>query len=67
MTINLAIHIGWPIAAMILAWCWLPVCVGIGNVLQREWWFNVLALSVGCALVLTVFALVSVVVPIPGA
>lgn len=57
MDINLRITLGWPIAAMILAWLWLPACAWIGNVLQREWWFNVLAFSFGSAVVLTIFAL----------
>jgi hypothetical protein len=60
MNITLTLTFSWPIAAMILAWLWLPVCVAIGNTLQMEWWLNVLVISVFAAFGMTIFAVVSV-------
>jgi hypothetical protein len=57
-TISFHVSLGWPIAAMILAWIWLPVCIGIGNLLQVETWMGVFILSVFSAIGLTAFALI---------
>lgn len=58
MTIE--IHIAWPILVPLALLVWLPACAWIGNLLQREWWFNVLAFSVGALIVSIPFAISSV-------
>jgi hypothetical protein len=58
MTITL--HFGWPLLLPVAALSWLSLVVPIGNLLQREWWFGVLLISMAAVPVCFLAAVVSI-------
>jgi len=62
MEFHLTLTFGWPWIAFAASLVWLTLVVPIGNVIQQEWWFGVLILSMLAVPVLFVVAAVSVIV-----
>lgn len=50
--VTISFHMHWLALATVISFAWLPVCIAIGNRLQREWWLNVLIISVAVFMVL---------------
>lgn len=61
MEITIHLAFGWPWLAFFASLVWLILVVPIGNVIQQEWWFNVLILSLLLPICLLCFAVGSTV------